>query len=163
MVRVSRRFSEKTLAAPGAIGSPEEHPISATATTPPDERQPLAWMRTRLALERTLLAWIRTAVSLIGFGFAIVKFFAVFEKDGVTVTSPGTARLLGISLVAVGTLSLVLATIQYLFAARDLEGERFRALATYGSVPRFRPALIVTLTLTAVGAITLWALLVMPR
>ena len=34
-----------------------------------------AWLRTRLALERTIMAWVRTAVSLIGFGFAIVQFF----------------------------------------------------------------------------------------
>ena len=33
-----------------------------------------AWLRTRLALERTVMAWLRTAVSLIGFGFAIVQF-----------------------------------------------------------------------------------------
>jgi putative membrane protein len=36
----------------------------------------LAWVRSALALERTMTAWLRTAVSLIGFGFAIVQFFA---------------------------------------------------------------------------------------
>ena len=33
------------------------------------------WLRTRLSVERTMMSWIRTAVSLIGFGFAIVQFF----------------------------------------------------------------------------------------
>ena len=39
-----------------------------------------AWLRTRLALERTMMAWQRTAVSLIGFGFAIVQFFEHFNR-----------------------------------------------------------------------------------
>jgi putative membrane protein len=33
-----------------------------------------SWIRTRFSLERTMMSWIRTAVSLIGFGFAIVQF-----------------------------------------------------------------------------------------
>jgi hypothetical protein len=33
------------------------------------------WLRTRVSVERTLMSWVRTAVSLIGFGFAIVQFF----------------------------------------------------------------------------------------
>ena len=39
-----------------------------------------AWLRTRLAIERTMLAWMRTAVSLIGFGFAIVQFFDRLQR-----------------------------------------------------------------------------------
>ena len=43
-----------------------------------------AWLRTRLAVERTLMAWVRTAMTLIGFGFTIVQFFAhLQEMDGV--------------------------------------------------------------------------------
>jgi putative membrane protein len=32
-------------------------------------------LQTRLALENATLAWIHTAVTMIGFGFAIVQFF----------------------------------------------------------------------------------------
>lgn len=39
-----------------------------------------AWLRTRLAVERTMMSWLRTAVSLIGFGFAIVQFFERLEQ-----------------------------------------------------------------------------------
>jgi putative membrane protein len=39
-----------------------------------------AWLRTRMALERTMMAWMRTAVSLIGFGFAIVQFSIIFVR-----------------------------------------------------------------------------------
>lgn len=93
-----------------------------------------------------------------------MKFFGALERSsGFAPQRSPAAPLLGISLVAVGTVALVLATIQYLVSVRDLQGERFRSLVGYGSVPRFRPALIVTLALTAVGAITLWALLAMPH
>jgi putative membrane protein len=39
-----------------------------------------SWIRTRLSLERTMMSWIRTAVSLIGFGFAIVQFFERLQQ-----------------------------------------------------------------------------------
>jgi putative membrane protein len=39
-----------------------------------------SWIRTRLSLERTMMSWIRTAVSLIGFGFAIVQFFKRLQQ-----------------------------------------------------------------------------------
>ena len=50
-------------------GGSDRFEVNATA------QSHFAWLRTRLAVERTLMAWVRTAVSLIGFGFAIVQFF----------------------------------------------------------------------------------------
>ena len=38
------------------------------------------WLRTRLSVERTMMSWMRTAVSLIGFGFAIVQFFERLQQ-----------------------------------------------------------------------------------
>ena len=38
------------------------------------------WLRTRLSVERTMMSWLRTAVSLIGFGFAIVQFFERLQQ-----------------------------------------------------------------------------------
>ncbi len=69
------------------------------------------------------------------------------------------ALALGVSLVAIGTLALVLAVIQYLFTIRYLDGEAFREIGGFERIPRFRPGLIVALVVTAVGAATLWALL----
>jgi putative membrane protein len=114
-----------------------------------------------MALERTLLAWPRTGASLIGFGFAIFNFFEALNRTP-GVAPPrmhGSARVLGISLVAVGTLGMVLATVQYLLLVRYLEGETFRGVADVFSVARFRPGLIIAAVLTVVGAVTLWALL----
>jgi putative membrane protein len=114
-----------------------------------------------MALERTLLAWSRTGAALIGFGFTIFHFFGALNHS--PEVSParvhGSARIFGISLVAIGTMAMIFAMIQYLALVRYLEGETFRGVADYAGVPRLRPGLIVAVALTAVGAVTLWALL----
>ena len=64
----------------------------------------------RLAYERTALAWMRTALSLIGFGFGIDKFF-----EGVA-HGPATFWLrpqtIGITMIAFGLLALLLFTVE---------------------------------------------------
>jgi putative membrane protein len=114
------------------------------------------WIQTRLALERTLLSWVRTAAALIGFGFTIFNFYEMLNNiRGVKPPwRPGASRLLGVSLVGIGTLALVLALAQYLMTVRFLGMDPGAA-----RIPRFHPGLIVTLTLTAVGLITFWVLL----
>jgi len=114
------------------------------------------WIQTRLALERTLLAWVRTAAALIGFGFTIFHFYEVLNTvEGVKPPwHPGASRLLGVSLVGIGTLALVLALAQYLLTVRFLGMDPGVA-----HIPRFHPGLIVALTLTAVGLITVWVLI----
>jgi putative membrane protein len=114
------------------------------------------WIQTRLALERTMLAWVRTAAALIGFGFTIFHFYEMLKGvEGVKPPwRPGASRLLGVSLVGIGTLALVLALAQYLMTVRFLGMDPGAA-----RIPRFHPGLIVTLTLTAVGLITFWVLL----
>ncbi len=124
-----------------------------------------SWMQTRMTLERTLLAWVRTAASLIAFGFAIVHFFAAL--DTMPQVGPawkrGAARLLGTSLVVVGTLALALASIQNVLQFRYLDGGQFREISGMAG-PQFRPAMSVTLALLAVGIIVSWALLArLPR
>ena len=63
-----------------------------------------AWIRTRLALERTMMAWLRTAVSLIGFGFAIVQFFERLEQvpGALPATHPTAPLYLGLALILSG-------------------------------------------------------------
>ena len=51
------------------------------------------WLRTRLSVERTMMSWMRTAVSLIGFGFAIVQFFERMQQmPGATIRIPARAH-----------------------------------------------------------------------
>jgi putative membrane protein len=120
-----------------------------------------AWLQTRLALERTLLAWVRTAAAMIGFGFGIFHFFEAFNAlPGVRAPwRPGAARLLGVSLIAIGTFALILALLQYLFTVRFLGGPAFREVGGLEGIPRFHPGLIVALVVTAVGLVTLWTVL----
>ena len=63
------------------------------------------WLRTRLSVERTMMSWIRTAVSLIGFGFAIVQFFERFEQMAAVRTAdyPKAPQYLGLALIASGS------------------------------------------------------------
>jgi len=120
-----------------------------------------SWIQTRMALERTLLAWVRTAAAMIGFGFAIFHFFEVFNTlpEVKAPWRPGAARLLGVSLVAIGTFALVLALIQYYFTLRFLHGPAFRDIEGVEGVPRFHPGLIVAWVVAAVGMVTLWTVL----
>ena len=80
-----------------------------------EERTDLALHRTFIAAERTLMAWIRTALSMIGFGFSIYKFFQYLPEEIATgnIQRPQAPRNLGMSLIALGTLSLIAATWQH--------------------------------------------------
>ncbi len=80
-----------------------------------EERTDLAVERSVMAAERTLMAWVRTAISMIGFGFTIYKFFQYKAEDiaAGTVRRPNAPRNLGLSLIAVGTLALMAASWQH--------------------------------------------------
>jgi putative membrane protein len=66
-----------------------------------------------MAHERTLMAWVRTATSLISFGFTIYKFFEFLHEKG---ESEGQRRFgpraFATVMIAIGLVSLILATIQ---------------------------------------------------
>lgn len=80
-----------------------------------EQRTDLALQRTIVAEDRTLMAWIRTSISMIGFGFSIYKFFQYLRESEhiVLKTRPHAARNLGLALVALGTLTLIVAAIQH--------------------------------------------------
>ena len=79
------------------------------------ERTDLAAARNLLAADRTLLAWVRTAVALIVFGFTIYRVMESFYKSGLAYfpRSHGP-RNLGLTLITMGTFSLLAATIAYM-------------------------------------------------
>jgi len=80
-----------------------------------EERTDLAVYRTLVAAERTLMAWMRTALSMIGFGFTIYKFFQYLPEEiaAGNIHRPQAPRNLGMSLIALGTLSLMAASWQH--------------------------------------------------
>lgn len=72
-----------------------------------------------LANERTFLAWMRTSIGIMAFGFVVVKF-SLFVKQislilGKTniMQNRGYSAMVGIVLVAVGTVTSILSYIRY--------------------------------------------------
>jgi putative membrane protein len=89
------------------------------------------WLRTRLSVERTIMSWIRTAVSLIGFGFAIVQFFERLQQmPGISPASfPRAPQYLGLALISCGVLALLVSIWQYRWTIRYMWEEPFAQIA----------------------------------
>jgi len=87
-----------------------------------ERRTNLAIKRSAIAAERTLMAWIRTAISMIGFGFTIFKFFQYMNEESpvASIRHAETPRNLGMTLVAVGTLALAVAAWQHGAFVKDI-------------------------------------------
>lgn len=105
-----------------------------SAGAEPDLAIRLDLERTHIAHEQSMMTWIRTAIALITFGFTIYKFFQL-ELPGRAEKS----RLLGprefaLVLVALGLISLLMATIEHRRCQRLLKqqwSEAPRSLAVW--------------------------------
>jgi len=86
----------------------------------------LALDRNRRAADRTLMAWVRTALSMIGFGFFIYKFFQVFIERSTVAAAlrPQSPRNLGIVLTGLGTFVAVAAAIQHWSYVKNLRTDQ---------------------------------------
>ncbi len=122
------------------------------AAIPMDEKTRMACERTVLAQERTLMAWIRTSTSLITFGFTIYKFFAL-ELGG---KAPARAhqligpRQFAVMMIAIGLVSLLLATLQNRQYRKSL-GTTYREIrASLSSLVAILVSLMGILALAAV-------------
>ena len=127
--------------------------MTARFEAEPNVSNHFAWVRTRLGLERTYLAWLRTAVSLIGFGFTIVQFFARLQKTpgiGGREMRPQEPRDLGLALIATGIGVLVISSWQYLSLQSYLRGQ-FREIAPAPADRRRSPALFAGAVLGLIG------------
>ena len=103
--------------------------IDATAGTHFD------WFRTRLMLERAIVSWLMTAITLIGFGFAIVMIFDQFGRF--TGVEPPIRPLapfhFGLLLIATGVAALVVAGWHYQAVLRYLRHGELSAAARPGT------------------------------
>ena len=84
-----------------------------------------------LANERTFLAWIRTGIGIMGFGFVVVKF-SLFMKQVSAVLGnqrhihqTGDSRIIGISIVALGTFVVIFSYFSYMNTKRQLDEGRY--------------------------------------
>jgi len=99
------------------------------------------------------MAWIRTAISMIGFGFTIYKFFQYKAEDiaaGV-VRRPNAPRNLGLSLIAVGTLALMAAAWQH----RDF----LKQMGPSRKKETFSVSFVVAMGVILIGIVTFYGVL----
>jgi putative membrane protein len=127
---------------------PSGHTGSDRNTQLAEKRTTLAVERSFLAFERTLMAWLRTSLSLITFGFTLAKFFQYLaeQRDTPVVGLFGrtwASDTVGLAMVAIGTITLVLAVIQH--------RRRVIALRAMGLVPQWNLALWVAGAIAALG------------
>jgi len=113
-----------------------------------EDRTELAVERSFLAFERTLMAWLRTSLSMISFGFTLAKFFQYLaeQRGGALVGSFGrtwASDTVGLTMIAIGTVSLVVAVIQH--------HRRVEALRPYGLPPQWNLALWVAGLVAVLG------------
>lgn len=72
-----------------------------------------------LANERTFLAWIRTSISLMVFGFVVVKFALFIRQVTIALGNPapvpqkGYSAVIGVMMVAMGAVVAVLSFLRY--------------------------------------------------
>jgi putative membrane protein len=119
------------------------------------------WLRTRLSVERTLMSWVRTAVSLIGFGFAIVQFFERLQQAPGTKAAilPSAPRYLGLSLIGCGILGLVVSIWEYRWALRYLWSADFASIAGVTKEGKQTPIVAIAVLLIFIGVFAFVAVL----
>lgn len=85
-----------------------------------------------LANERTFLAWIRTSIGIMAFGFVVVKFSLfvkqislILGKENI-IQSKGYSGIMGIALVAVGSLTAVFSYTRYKQTEKQLNNGYYK-------------------------------------
>jgi putative membrane protein len=107
------------------------------------DRTDMATTRTLMAADRTLMAWVRTALSLDSFGFTIYKVLQGLAEAGVPLPHSKTPRNVGLFLTGLGTLAMIMGTVEYAQTLRDLH--RFK------DIRLTRPAFIMAILMAVMG------------
>jgi putative membrane protein len=99
------------------------------------------------------MAWIRTALSMIGFGFTIYKFFQYQAEEiaAGNIRRPQAPRNLGMSLIALGTLALAAATWQHWKFLKSIgESEKWHMMSV---------SVVVAMVVVLIGLVTFYGVL----
>jgi putative membrane protein len=107
------------------------------------ERTSLAAKRTMMAADRSLMAWIRTGLSMISFGFTIYKLLEGFQESGATFTHASSPRNMGLFLTGLGTISLLMGTIEY--------WQRLKELRLLQHFRFWRPSFVIAMIMSVTG------------
>lgn len=121
--------------------NPQQHPLSSNELA--TERTDLASARTMMAADRSLMAWVRTGLSMISFGFTIYKLLQSFQAKGLDVVELHSPRAVGMFLTGLGTVAIVLGTIEYWHHRRDL--------LVLSHVKLWRPSFVMALIMSVTG------------
>jgi putative membrane protein len=143
------------MTSPGVVSNADRFEVRVTADSH------FAWLRTCLAVERTMMSWLRTAVSLIGFGFAIVQFFERLEQmtGAQPALHPDAPKYLGLALISAGIASVLVSIFQYWRMGRYLRGGPFAQVAGMGADAMNSPVIAVAVLLAMIGAFAFSAVL----
>jgi putative membrane protein len=119
-------MSKEISPASGPTSTSQTPEVSTDAKKPKSEVLPnLPVMNTLMAADRTLMSWTRTSLSLLSFGFTIYKILEGFQDvGGKFVVRVGVPRDAGLFLVGMGTLAMVMGTIEYWQTLRVLHQQR---------------------------------------
>ena len=127
---------------------------SPTGVPVSDMNTLLALRRTAMGADRTLMAWMRTSLSMISFGFTMVKVFEYINSSRGPLLGPLGNRwapgALGVSMLALGTSSLTLAIIEHRRAMKVLRQD--------GLTIRWNLASLVSTLIAVIGILALMTL-----
>jgi putative membrane protein len=107
------------------------------------ERTDMAAQRSMMAADRSLMAWIRTGLSMISFGFTIYKVMESFITSGNVEAAMRSPRAVGMFLTGLGTVAIVMGTVEYWFRLRDLR--------VYGQFSTWRPSFAMAIAMSVTG------------
>ena len=89
------------------------------------------------------MAWTRTSLSMTSFGFTIYKVLEALASQATTPVRQGLPRDAGLFLTALGTLAMVMGSIEYWTRIKELRRTKYLRL--------MQPSFIMALIMCAVG------------
>lgn len=117
--------------------------LAAERTSMASGRTDMAAMRTLMSADRTLMAWVRTSLSLLSFSFTIYQILEQLPRFADRLPGNTNARNAGLFLAALGTIAMVMGTVDYWQTLKQMQQQRHFNLT--------RPALVMALLMSAMG------------
>jgi putative membrane protein len=129
--------NQSNIDATGKSGEP------LTANQLAEARTDLATDRTVMAADRSLMAWVRTGLSMISFGFTIYKILEGFQESGKVHPDGLSPKNVGLLLIGLGSLSIIMGTIEYWQRIGGLRGNQ--------PISRITPSFVMALIWSILG------------
>ncbi|MDM0075513.1 DUF202 domain-containing protein [Variovorax sp. J2P1-59] len=118
-------------------------PREKTSNELAQERTDLAVDRTLMAADRSLMAWVRTGLSMISFGFTIYKIIEGFQEQGGHAHNVNMARNVGLFLTGLGTVAILIGTIEYWYRLKGLRQSKVFRL--------WQPSFVIAVVMSVAG------------